>query len=122
MKNLFILSALMLITSTSASFAQVVTSEFIVAGKCDMCQTRIINATDLKGVKGAYWSPETRILKVTYKADKISLQEINQAINKVGHDTQYSLCSDEDYNNLHHCCMYERLTPDSLKDFPEDKK
>ena len=122
MKNLFFLSAFMLIITSFAAKAQVVTSEFTVAGKCDMCQKRILDATDLKGVKSASWTPETRILQITYKADNISLQEITQAISKVGHDTEYLLSTNEAYESLHNCCMYERLNSDSIKVYPQIEK
>lgn len=122
MKNLFFLPAFLLLVFSLTSNAQAITSELIVAGKCDMCQKRILDATDIKGVKSAEWSPETQVLKVTYKADKISLQEICQAISLVGHDTEYLLSSEKAYENLHSCCMYERLSSDSIKEFPPQEK
>jgi copper chaperone CopZ len=122
MKNLFFLTAFLLLVFSLTSNAQVITSEFIVAGKCDMCQKRILDATDLKGVKSAEWSPETQVLKITYKADKISLQEICQSISLVGHDTEYVLTSDKAYENLHNCCLYERLSSDSIKEYPQQEK
>jgi hypothetical protein len=33
---------------------------------------------------------------------------VKKAIAKVGHDAEEEKASDEVYDNLHHCCKYER--------------
>lgn len=93
--------------------AQATKISFEVAGKCDMCKERIESALDVKGVRMAYWSEETKICKVTYNPDKITDKEIYKIVAKAGHDTKACKATDEAYNGLHHCCHYER--PDYSK-------
>jgi hypothetical protein len=40
--------------------------------------------------------------------EKCSLIDVKKAIAKVGHDTDEVKATDEDYEKLHGCCMYER--------------
>ena len=35
-------------------------------------------------------------------------EKIQKAIASVGHDTELYSAKEEDYNNLHSCCKYER--------------
>ena len=40
--------------------------------------------------------------------EKITIQKIGEKIAEAGYDNQYATAKDETYNNLHHCCQYER--------------
>ena len=93
---------------SNGGFAQTTKTSFEVAGVCDMCKDRIENALDVKGVKLATWSIETKICNVTYNSEKITEQHIHKILASVGHDTQKYKASDDVYNNLHHCCKYKR--------------
>ena len=39
---------------------------------------------------------------------KASLLDVKKAVAKVGHDTDEVKATDEEYDNLHGCCKYER--------------
>ena len=93
--------------------AQATKISFEVAGKCDMCKDRIESALDVKGVRMAYWSIDTKICKVTYNPSKITEKEIYKILAEAGHDTPACKAPDKAYNGLHHCCRYER--PDYSK-------
>jgi copper chaperone CopZ len=101
-----------LITSLFAN-AQNKKTSFLVNGMCDMCEERIENALDIKGISFASWSQETKMCNVTYNMKKVSEKEIHQLLAKIGHDTQQCKATDEAYNNLHHCCHYKRT--DNIK-------
>lgn len=81
---------------------------FLVNGMCGMCEERIENALDIKGISFASWSQDTKICNVTYNMKKVSEKEIHQLLAKIGHDTQQCKATDEAYNNLHQCCHYKR--------------
>ena len=81
---------------------------FLVNGMCDMCEERIENALDIKGISFASWSQETKMCNVTYNMKKVSEKEIHKLLAKIGHDTQKCKATDEAYNNLHQCCHYKR--------------
>jgi len=84
-------------------------SNFEVIGNCEICKKRIEKAAlSLKGLKMATWDIPSNILSVTYNSNKLSLDQIQSAIAKVGHDTPSFKAPDDVYNGLPMCCIYER--------------
>lgn len=85
-------------------------AQFNVNGNCEMCEKRIEKAAfSVKGVKSADWHVDHHDMHVIYDENKCSLEDIKKAIAKAGHDTEEFKATEEDYNNLHGCCKYERL-------------
>lgn len=85
---------------------QVLTATFKVAGNCEQCKERIENAADIKGVKTSTWDAETQMLKVVYRADKVTGDDIKNAIRKAGHDVEDGKGDDAAYSELPDCCKY----------------
>ena len=108
MKKLILLIVILYSTSFSAQSNNIVDQKFYVNGKCDMCQDRIENILEVKGVKLAEWDIKTKICRIVYRKDKISEDQIHQLLADGGHDTKKVRASDKAYNNLHHCCHYKR--------------
>lgn len=108
MTNKYLLILICFFFLFKGAFAQTTKTSFQVAGVCDMCKERIENALDIKGVKIATWSVETKICNVTYNAEKITEQQMHKILASVGHDTQKCRANDDVYNNLYHCCHYKR--------------
>ena len=80
-----------------------------VNGNCEQCQKRIQKAAfSVSGVKSAIWSIETHQLSLLLNEEKCSLLDVKKAIAKVGHDTDEVKATNEDYQSLHTCCLYER--------------
>lgn len=104
------LICIFLISSQSICAQKKVETTFIVDGECNMCKKRIEGALDTKGVLFSEWNVETKQLFVAYRPGKISIEEIHQRINNVGHDTERSSAPDSIYENIHGCCRY-RGTP-----------
>lgn len=107
-KYIYLFPLVLCLFSSFTVLAQTTKISFEVAGKCDMCKERIENALDVKGVRMAYWSNETKICKVTFNPAKISEKEIYKIVAKAGHDTKACKATDEAYNGLHYCCQYKR--------------
>ena len=83
-----------------------------VNGNCEQCQKRIQKAAfSVNGVKTASWSIETHKLDLTLNEEKTSIDAVEKAIAKVGHDTKNITATQQDYDNLHHCCQYDRVEP-----------
>src|SRR5688572_32885230 len=82
------------------------TTTFTVKGNCEECKERIENAADVKGVKLLQWNPDTKVAKVTYDANKISLTQIQEAIAKRGYDAGPVKGNDVAYKKLPKCCQY----------------
>ncbi|MDZ7847965.1 MAG: cation transporter [Owenweeksia sp.] len=93
---------------SSALFAQTnQDTTMIVNGVCGMCQATIETAAaDLDGVDKVHWNKDTKVLKVSYNAEKLSLMQISDAINASGYDTEYNTAPEEAYQGLHKCCYY----------------
>lgn len=80
-----------------------------VNGNCEQCQKRIQKAAySVPGVKSASWNIETHQLSVVINEEKCSVTDVKKAIAKIGHDTDIVKSTKEDYENLHHCCKYDR--------------
>lgn len=80
-----------------------------VNGNCEQCKKRIEKAAySVSGVKSAIWDIESHNLDLILNEQKASVQDVQKAIAKVGHDTNEVKATDEDYKNLHSCCKYER--------------
>ena len=80
-----------------------------VNGNCDQCKKRIEKAAfAVPGVKSAVWDVDTHVLRVIVNEEKTSVDEVEKALAKVGHDAGDKKASDEVYESLHGCCKYER--------------
>lgn len=80
-----------------------------VEGNCDQCKKRIEKtALGVKGVKMANWDIESHRLSLIVNEEKTSVDAVEQAVAKAGHDTEHRRATDADYDALHGCCKYER--------------
>ena len=83
--------------------------KFQVLGNCDMCKTKVEKgATGVEGVKTARWNIVTGKMKVKFNPAITNANKIQLMIASIGYDTENYKATDEVYNNLHHCCKYER--------------
>ena len=102
-----ILSIFLLISLKNFSQDNTVkTATIAVKGNCEECKKRIENAADIKGVKLAEWDEVKQAITVTYKPDKITIDQIAQAIAASGHDAGSKKASDAGYKKLPKCCQY----------------
>jgi copper chaperone CopZ len=80
---------------------------FEVNGSCGMCKKRIEKAAySVKGVKSATWSAEHQDLHLIIDETKCSVEDVQKAIAKAGHDTEGVQATDEAYEKIHGCCKY----------------
>lgn len=83
--------------------------KFHVSGNCEMCKSRIEKAAfSVSDVKTAEWNSEDEMLELIINENKTNVTSIQEAIAKVGHDTEGIKATDEDYEKLHTCCAYDR--------------
>lgn len=114
MKSLRFFSVVVLTFLSITVFAQSKIDSIKVRGNCTMCKKKIETALKVPGVSAASWSPETKVLKVSYDATVISNDQIQQKVAAAGYDTQKFKATDETYNKLHGCCQYEREGEEKL--------
>lgn len=84
------------------------TAKFKVCGNCGMCEKRIEKAAKVDGVAFADWNVDTKILTVTFDANKVKPGRIHKAVAAAGHDTDKVKAPDDVYAELPECCRYER--------------
>lgn len=107
MRTLFVIViALFISTSALAQDKSVTTATIAVKGNCEECKKRIENAADIKGVKFSSWDEHKQAITVTYRPDKVSLEQIEKAIAASGHDVADMKGSSSSYNKLPECCKY----------------
>ena len=107
--NKIFLGLTLSILISASSFAQRSrTEEIKVWGNCGMCEATIEKAAKSAGATEADWNPDTKILKVSYRANKTNAENIQEAIAATGYDTRDVKGSDEAYAKLHGCCKYDR--------------
>ena len=108
-KSMMLLAGLLFFSMTSI-FANVAKTEKIkVYGNCGQCKTRIEKAAkSVDGVSWATWNEKNEILTVTFDSAKTTTMKIEDAIAKVGHDTENMKATDKAYNALPGCCKYDR--------------
>ena len=107
MKTLNILILAIIFSLKIQAQTTVTTSTISVKGNCGECKERIENAADIKGVKNSIWSEKTHVLSVTYDSKKVSLEQIENAIAKAGHETSSQKANDVSYKALPSCCQYK---------------
>ncbi|MEZ5047912.1 MAG: heavy-metal-associated domain-containing protein [Chitinophagaceae bacterium] len=96
--------------SLHAQSSAIITDTVTIKGNCGQCKERIEEAAYIKGVKEAIWDKKTKILTVTYKSNKTTLEAICKAIENVGHDSRFGQASDAEYKKLPACCAYRTGT------------
>ena len=113
MKTKFIIFIFASIFFAFQSFSQK-SQEIKVWGNCGMCKKVIEGAATKAGAKEANWNEETKMLTVSYKANKTDIQKIQASIAAAGYDTQDFTAPDEVYSKLHGCCQYDRKAKTSV--------
>jgi len=85
------------------------TEKINVYGNCGMCKSRIEKAAkSVEGVSKATWDATENVLTVKYDETRTTVSKIEEAVAKVGHDTDNVKADDKTYNSLPGCCQYER--------------
>lgn len=105
MKNIIAI-VLLIMAGLSLKAADMRTDTIKVSGNCEMCEMRITSAAKIKGVQSVSWDMDTQKLTVTYDAEKVSMEKIEQRIAAAGHDTEHVKASENAYQSLHKCCKY----------------
>ena len=94
---------------SNTTFAQTSKNETInVWGNCGMCKKKIEKAAKSAGAASASWDADKHELSISYDESKTSNQKIQEAIVKIGYDTQDFTATQEAYDNLPGCCQYDR--------------
>ncbi len=116
--KLYVMAALTMI-SLSVLAQTDKTDTIKVYGNCGICKSRIQKTLKTEGITMADWSPETKLLVVTYNSSEISNDDIQKKIASVGHDTEKYTADDKVYDYLPACCHYKRKNETTKVESPE---
>ncbi len=108
MKTIIILFISIIFSLKIQAQSTVLTATISVKGNCEECKERIENAADIKGVKTSNWDKDKKFITVTYDTKKVTLEQIELAIAKMGHATATQKANSKAYNKLPTCCKYEQ--------------
>ena len=88
-----------------AASANIVTAQFKTSAVCDMCKVRLEKSLAYeKGVQSATLDVPTKVLTVTYRADKTTPTTLRTAVQKTGYDADELTAEARAYNRLPDCC------------------
>ena len=108
-KTILLIIILLIGIQTEAQEITYKKESFKVWGVCDMCKITIDKAAGaVEGVKFARWNLATKQINVKYDINKTSVDSIQKVLALAGYDSEKYKATDEDYNNLHKCCKYDR--------------
>ena len=87
------------------------TVQFKTSAVCDMCKARIEKSLAYeKGVQSAVLDVPSKVLTVTYKADKTTPAALRSAVQKTGYDADELTADARAYNRLPDCCKKTNAT------------
>lgn len=112
MKSIKILMAITVLLSFTACNAQIknVTTESVkIYGNCEMCESTIQKAGNVKKVAQVDWNKDTKMATLTYDPSKTNQAEILKRIALAGYDSDQFLAPDDVYAKLPECCQYDRV-------------
>jgi len=82
-------------------------SQFQVKGNCEMCKERIESAALKAGANAARYSIDSQTLTLE-TSDSVSSDDILKKVADAGHDNEKFKATDENYQKLPGCCLYNR--------------
>jgi mercuric ion binding protein len=97
-------------TATAPAAVQAITNgtatvQFKTSAVCDMCKARLEKSLAYeKGVQSAVLNVPTKVLTVTYKADKTTPAALRTAVQKTGYDADEFTADARAYSRLPDCC------------------
>ena len=91
--------------ATQTTATGVATAQFKTSAVCDMCKTRLEKSLAYeKGVQSAVLDLPSKVLTVTYRADKNTPEALRSAVQKTGYDANDQIADARAYSRLPDCC------------------
>jgi mercuric ion binding protein len=87
------------------------TVQFKTSAVCDMCKARIEKSLAYeKGVQAAHLDVPSKVLTVSYRADKTTPDALRTAVQKTGYDADNLTADARAYDRLPECCKKTNTT------------
>lgn len=92
-------------TSDAVTKTEIKTAKFKTSAECGMCKKRIEKALGkVEGITYSKLNVPTKILKVKYDSEKLSEEDIRNAVSAVGYDADNVEADPKAYKKLPKCC------------------
>lgn len=104
--------------STQNTYAQIKNAQTVnlkIYGGCEMCESTIEKAGNVKNLAQVDWNKDTKMATLTYDSKKTGTDEILKRIALVGYDSEKFLAPDDVYAKLPECCQYTRELKPAVK-------
>lgn len=106
-----ILVVLVVALSNQNTYAQIKNAQTVnlkIYGSCEMCESTIEKAGNVKNTAQVDWNKDTKMATLTYDSKKTNTDEILKRVALVGYDSEKFLAPDDVYAKLPECCQYTR--------------
>ncbi len=105
---------LLSLTSCNAQIKNAKTENVKIYGNCEMCESTIENAGNIKKVASVDWNKDTKMATLIYDSSKTNSDEILKRIALAGYDSDNFLAPDDVYAKLAECCQYDRVNKTAI--------
>lgn len=116
-KILMVIAVLLSAQNTFANIKNAKTVTAKISGSCQMSETAIKNAGNVKRIANVEWNMNTHMATITFDSTQTDKDEILKRIALAGYDNEAYLAPDRAYSNLSNDCQYKR----TLKPMSEGK-
>jgi copper chaperone CopZ len=106
--NLMVAISLLSFTACNAKIKNAKTETVKIYGNCEMCESTIEKAGNVKNTAKVDWNEDTKMAIITYDSVRTNQDEILKRIALAGYDSDQFFAPDDAYVNLHSCCQYDR--------------
>jgi len=113
-KTSAMLSLLLTFLSCNAQIKNSKTESVKIYGNCEMCETTIENAGNLKKIALVDWNKETKMAILNFDSTETNQTEILKRIALAGYDSDEFLAPAEAYSKLPECCQYGRVNKTAI--------
>lgn len=112
MKSIILMMAMSVSLSLTACTPRIKNAKTVsvkIYGNCEMCETTIEKAGNVKKIARVDWNKDTKMASITFDTKKTTQDEILKRIALAGYDSDQFLAPDNVYASLPQCCKYERV-------------
>ncbi|MDX1362823.1 DUF3347 domain-containing protein [Arenibacter latericius] len=107
-RNVIALTVMLSFTVGSAQINNATIETVKVFGNCEMCESAIEGAGNIRNIALVDWNKDTKMATLTYDALKTNQDEILKRIALAGYDNEKYYAPDDTYSKLPECCKYDR--------------
>jgi copper chaperone CopZ len=103
------------LTFCNAQINHAKTETVKIFGNCEMCESTIETAGNVKKIAKVDWNKDSKMAIITYDSTKTNQDDILKRIALAGYDNNKFLAPNDVYNKLAECCQYKRSNKTEIR-------